>query len=531
MSDPRKQRKSSVGPTARNAYEQVDERHGNGVLAGLFAAWTGLPFAMWFAVFGAIAGAVAGAIGGGTSELAHTLHLGEGVGFGAAIAGTFIGAFFGLLLVYRTLFTHPLALAGNLVSGALVGTAALYLTVRFEDNILRLRGYRELSSRERKLVDPVVDDVLARLGVEGKRPRMYVSEQVVPGAWTHAHSIVLSRGLLGAYDESENPPVPDMTMNAFAAVVAHEIVHWQRADGVGMKAVWCACFPILLAYDVVHRVTASLDQQPILSKFRFQSFAWLVLWPAWVSVELVIKPAIGRASREAEYKADARVASLGDDYRVGLRTALGQLEDFERPRTGWEDAIQATHPAIEQRQERLEAMPLHSAVRPITVERDGLATLVVLDPQVTALADLTVAAHAAGGETSAEDDALGACIIHWLEVQSTDPTRRAALSVADHEVDKWLAVLRWQPGTMKSGAPPVESGEKTLRPRVDKSATRVARPAKRTTKKPARTKAPSAPRKPTAKKPTKRTTKESPSSEDVAARWQLPTDDDLKETG
>jgi hypothetical protein len=62
-----------------------------------------------------------------------------------------------------------------------------------------------------------------------------------------------------------------------------------------------------------------------------------------------------RRSRQYEYEADARAASLGEEYRLGLRRALDELAVWERPRTGWEDVLAATHPPIEHRLERLEA--------------------------------------------------------------------------------------------------------------------------------------------------------------------------------
>jgi hypothetical protein len=80
-----------------------------------------------------------------------------------------------------------------------------------------------------------------------------------------------------------------------------------------------------------------------------------MFWPAWVCTKLVIVPLLTRRSRQYEYEADVRAASLGDEFRLGLRRALDELSSWERPRTGWEDVIAATHPPIEHRLQLLEA--------------------------------------------------------------------------------------------------------------------------------------------------------------------------------
>lgn len=335
--------------------------------------WTYLPIALWLAVFFALGGFFVGALGGATSGIAHTLHIGPGVGFGAGVVGLFVGGFAGLVFIYTEVYNNLSTIIGGLISGLAVSLITLWLIVQFEDQLLRLRGYRELSRRERQLIDPIVDDILQRMNIVGPRPAFYVSDSKEPAAWTHANSIVLAQGLLGAYDDSESPPMPDMPHNAFAAVLAHEVSHWARADGVGIRAIWACCWPIVAVYNLACVLGRSPNR-------KFTLLGWILFWPAWVSINLVVLPMLTTAMRQSEYEADARAASLGDEYRVGLRTALGEFqEDWERPRTGWEDVLQATHPPIEHRLQRLETPPPPSLP---FIHADGLTDIHLTDPDV-----------------------------------------------------------------------------------------------------------------------------------------------------
>jgi Zn-dependent protease with chaperone function len=332
--------------------------------------WTYAPIALWVAAIFAVAGMIGGAFGGATSGIAHTFHIGAGVGFGAAVIGIFVGALFGLVFIYTEIYNNLFTIIGGLISGLAVSLFTLWLIVHFEHKLLQLRGYRELSRREKQLIDPVAGAILERMGIAGPTPVFYVSDSKEPAAWTYANSIVVAQGLLGSYDDSENPPVPDMPRHAFAAVIAHEISHWARADGVGIRAVWACCWPIVAIYNFAC----------ILGKERkFTTLGWILFWPAWVSINLIVIPMLTKSMRQAEYEADARTASLGDEYRAGLRTALGEFQDWEAPRTGWEDVLHATHPPIEHRLQRLETPP----PPPLPfIHADGLTDITVTDPDV-----------------------------------------------------------------------------------------------------------------------------------------------------
>jgi Zn-dependent protease with chaperone function len=381
-----------------------------GIFGGLILTWTGLFFTLWLVAFGALAGVLSGVIGGETSGIAQTFHIGAGVGFGAAVVGLFVGAFYGLMLPFLLLYEHPYTFAGDIFSGLGVGFVTLCLVVRFEHQLLLLRGYRELSRRERLLIDPMVDEILKRANISGARPAFYVSDSKKPGAWTHAKSIVLARGLFGSYDESESPPVPDIPRSALAAILAHEIAHWIRADGVGLRAVWACSWPIIALYNLAY----IMREKRILV-----TLGWLILWPAWVSINLIIKPLISSDMRRAEYEADALAASLGDEYRAGLRIALDELEGWEPPRTGWEDVLHATHPPIELRQQQLEVRASHGTNvlgDHITAVSSLFGKLTIRDPAVVEASHRIIRAREEGNPelAKASKNEMDNAILDWL---------------------------------------------------------------------------------------------------------------------
>ena len=280
----------------------------------------------------------------------------------------------------------------------------------YEHQLLLLRGYRELSRRERLLIDPIVDEILKRANVSGARPTFYVSDSKKPGAWAHAKSIVLARGLFGSYDESESPPVPDIPRNALAAILAHEIAHWIRADGIGLRAVWACSWPIVALYNLAY----IMREKRILV-----TLGWLVLWPAWVSINFIIKPLLSSAMRKAEYEADALAANLGSEYRAGLRIALVELEGWEPPRTGWEDVLHATHPPIELRQQQLEERASHNTnvlSDYITASSSLFGKLTIRDPAVVEASHRVIRAREEENPELAKacKDEMDKAILDWL---------------------------------------------------------------------------------------------------------------------
>lgn len=319
------------------------------IIGALIAAWTGLPFAMWLAAVGFFVGGILGFIG----VTAHSSSLGifgtvvgsPGGGLFGAALGAVLGTAGGFLLIYYFLATHPLQLIGALIGGTLASVVIFWVMVTAEPYLMHVRGYRKPSRRERAKIDPLLLEVGAAMGLDFV-PDYWINESKKPGAWMHLQSFVITRGILGDYDASENPPTPDLDDASIAAIIAHELTHWERADVVGLTMIAACFFPFVVIVNGIQWIRLRAEWTGLI--------LWCFFWPIWVCNRLVIVPLIGYTSRLYEFQADARAASLGDKYRLGLRRALKELEIWERPRTGWEEVLAATHPPIELRLEALE---------------------------------------------------------------------------------------------------------------------------------------------------------------------------------
>jgi Zn-dependent protease with chaperone function len=316
------------------------------IIGALVAAWTGLAFALWLAVGGVVLGALVGALGASSLGVTNTLILNTGTGVFASILGAFLGGIAGLAAIYVLLVTHPLQLLAALASGALVSAIFLLVYVRAEPLLIRMRGYREPSRREKERIYPLLLEA-ARAMELPVVPAVWISDAQKPGAWAHMRAIVVTRGLLGDYDASEKPPQSDLDATALIAILTHELHHWDSGDVVGL-AIVTACFcPLVLIINIIAWIRERGEWLGVL--------LWVVFWPVWVASKLVVVPLMAKRSRQYEYEADARAADFGDPFRLGLRRALDELSVWEIPRTGWEDVLAATHPPTEHRLERLEA--------------------------------------------------------------------------------------------------------------------------------------------------------------------------------
>jgi Zn-dependent protease with chaperone function len=314
------------------------------VLASI-AAWAGLPVAIAIAMVGAVAGAIAGAVGGGSLGIVQAIHVSTSSSILGALLGAVAGLAAGFVFIFVDFVHNPIDLVTAIIAGFVFGALALGVISLFEPVSMRLRGYRTLSRRERARLDPLLIETGRRMGLLVV-PELWASDSMKPAAWTYPRAIVLSKGLIGHTTDSEEAPRSELDDGALSAVLAHELHHWVTGDPTGTRFVWAILWPLALIYNLVDWLKRSTN--PFIS-----AFVLVLSAPVWLTVRLVTA-ALAMLSRSKEYDADEACARLGDDYRLGLRRALHHVADWEVPRTGWERALEATHPPIEYRLEHLE---------------------------------------------------------------------------------------------------------------------------------------------------------------------------------
>jgi Zn-dependent protease with chaperone function len=155
----------------------------------------------------------------------------------------------------------------------------------------------------------------------------------------HTRHLVVGRSLL---DEIGEGPDGD---SALAAVLCHGLHHWAVGDGVGLRFVRCCGLPLVILYDAGSWL--ALQGNSLIAVI-----GWIVLWPAWLLVHLIIHPIVALGSRRQEYAADAAVRATGRGE--ALHRALSLLGELEPGQSGWDRVIAATHPPLELRLEALE---------------------------------------------------------------------------------------------------------------------------------------------------------------------------------
>lgn len=336
-------------------------RSWRGVAGALIGTWFYLPLALVTAVGSALVLGAAGFFGGlfggraqipsvvadlpvlGAALDAFLLRSGGVVGgLLGVLLGLVLGFLGGLLLFWAPGFSaDPVAGAGSGLGVAAAGLSigALYTLYRvgFEPALLRLAGARRLSRRERELIEPIVREAAARLGL-ANHPPVLIDDRPEPTAIAHTRHILLSRGLLAelGYDRE-----------AIAGVVAHELVHWRNGDPVSAVFVRGVALPLYL----VHAGAGWLIQHarhPLVP-----AVLWVFLWPVMVTVRFFILPLQAADARRAELRADQGAALAG--HREGLRRVLSRLpRSFEGGRNGWTQTACALYPPNELRLERLE---------------------------------------------------------------------------------------------------------------------------------------------------------------------------------
>jgi Zn-dependent protease with chaperone function len=287
---------------------------------------------------------IAGGVGTG---LAYHFGVGQAAGVIGAVLGGLVGMLYGAFAVLKYLFLHhELQTFLSILSGAVLALVIVVVIAAYERVGLRLRGYRRLSRMEVEYVAPLVKDVAERMDLPAL-PRFAMEDTLTANAYTHMRTVVFTKGLFQTLKDNE-----------LRAIIAHELEHWRMGDAVGLRFVWAAAWPVALTYNLGMLIAGNRSGE--VEKLRWPPtgirvlLGWLIAWPMWVIIKLVITPIVASRQRNYEYAADAAAAKIG--YAADLSSALRKLGAFEGGRTGWERAMAATHPPTELRIEKLKPL-------------------------------------------------------------------------------------------------------------------------------------------------------------------------------
>ncbi|MBW4702276.1 M48 family metalloprotease [Micromonospora sp. RL09-050-HVF-A] len=332
-------------------------RDWRGVLGSFLATWFYVPLALVAAVWGGLALGLYGLIAGGTqSEEAVPALLRDaplvgplleafvarsgGVvgGFAGFALGALVGFLAILVLPWRNAFDEPAnlftGLAGMVVAAGLVGLLYTVGRVLLEPWLLGVSGARLLSRREAERLRPLLSDCAARLGLPGE-PRLLIEDDpVLTNARAYARHVVVSTAVLDCTDEE------------IAALLSHELVHWRTGDEVTSAFIRGVGLPLVL----VHALPAWLMRRFPHPATDFVVF--LFFWPVLLTMRYLVLPCHRRDVRAAEYRADTGAVLAG--HREGMRAMLERRRSFETGRSGWDEAVCATHPPSELRLDRLD---------------------------------------------------------------------------------------------------------------------------------------------------------------------------------
>jgi hypothetical protein len=315
-------------------------RRGTAAAVTLVCAWSGVWLAVWLLVADTLVGALLSALGYSISA-ALVGSSGTSPG-GAALSvagGALRGAAAGLVSsVVSLVVDEPLQFLAALCGGLLVSLALFAAGVALEPWLLRLHGFRRMSRREAARVMPLLETEAADLGLTSL-PLVLMADGDDLRVRAHARHLIVGRSLL---DEIGDEAAGDAGLDA---VLCHGLQHWAAGDGVGDLMVRCCGLPLVILYNAGCR----LAQQ---GNGLIALVGWVVLWPAWLLVRLIIQPIVAVTSRRQEYAADAAVAATGRG--AALHGALSLLGELEPGRSGWDRVMAATHPPRELRLEALE---------------------------------------------------------------------------------------------------------------------------------------------------------------------------------
>ncbi|RAN95077.1 hypothetical protein GAR05_04614 [Micromonospora saelicesensis] len=352
-------------------------RDWRGVLGAFLATWFYLPIALLVAFWGGLAFAIAGlfAIGSGANDqvpqvlrdapLIGTLieaFLTRSGGVLGGVAGFAIGFLVGFLVVlalpWLGVADEPFALLtgliGTVVAAALIGVLYTLYRVLLEPRLLVVSGARQPSRREDARLRPILDDCARRLGLPSVPRLLMEDDPVLSNARTYARHVVVTTAVLTEPDDE------------VAALLSHELVHWRTGDEITSAFVRGVGLPLTLAHALPTWLMRTFPHPGT----NFVVFVFF--WPVLLTMRYVVLPLHARDVRAAEYRADLGAVLTG--HVDGLRRILERRLSFETGRSGWDEAVCATHPPHELRLDALERASLAGApagaAQPVTV--DGL---------------------------------------------------------------------------------------------------------------------------------------------------------------
>lgn len=339
-----------------------------GTLAGIVGAWFNMPFVVLAAGIGALFGGLAGVVSGTFAGVGVLSRIDALITWvfplpvkakdllptaGAQIGGI-VGGILGALhggwelawmaaawpweQLYAEDPTWPIAVAlGQIVTALVVALLYVWWSTVAEATRLRVSGARRLSRREAEWLMPIVFEAAERLELTAL-PRFLVDDRREPNAHAGIRHVVINYGLIDQLDHDRDQ---------VGAIVTHELVHWRDGDAIAMAWARGIALPLFLLYDLASKLLDLARSRPLHFLVRF------LFWSVIVTVRRFVLPVQAGLWRRLEYRADALAAAAG--YRSGLRGALTYLRrSFDGQRSGWDEAILATHPPNELRLERLE---------------------------------------------------------------------------------------------------------------------------------------------------------------------------------